>query len=51
MVMNPVINRASTQVREHDVIWKWKVFGLGWITASTGECCREARDQQGKVGM
>lgn len=30
--MNPVINRASTPVREHDAIWKQKVFGLGWTT-------------------
>ena len=29
MVMNPVINRASTPVRERDAIWKRKVFGLG----------------------
>ena len=49
MVMNPVINGASTLVREHDAIWKQKVFGLGWATASTRECCRVARDQWGKA--
>lgn len=47
--MNPVINRASTPVREHDAIWKQKVFGLGWTTASTRESCRVARNQQGKA--